>query len=175
MENIAPPLQRNIKEINENRRKLLQKGHEVFPENIKCDKSEFNWDEPKARINIFDIYYLDQAGYVSLCKTEEMSAKTVPFDYTLTAAGIDLLENPGEIDNIFPIINISDIHGNVTVGNGNIVSSSINALNAVSEMGKTINLLEIPPAQKKSLLDKLQSVTSIIGTLLNIGKTFSGS
>lgn len=172
MENIANLPKRTLKEINENRRRLLQEGYEVFPGTIDCDKTEFNWDEVEARINIFDIYYLNHAGYVNLLKTEETTEKTMPFYYSLTSAGIDLLENPGEIDSRFPIINISGIQGNVTVGNGNIVNSSINELAKIQE---EINHLKIPDTEKKPLLDKLQSVSSILGTVLEVGKTVLGS
>jgi hypothetical protein len=168
MNDIADLPKRTYEEINKNRRRLLELGFSVFPEMVACDSEEFIWDNSIGRANIHDLFYLHEKNYIRVTAVDPLAGHKIPIFYKLTATGIDLLEKPGEIDIKFPIINISGTHGNVTVGNGNIVNSAVNDLD---EIRKIILHLNIPESEKKNLLDRILSLASLLGPAFEIGKT----
>lgn len=102
MQEAAPLLRRTFNEINQNRRRLLADAYAVYPELSYCDPEQFNWDEPEARTNIFDLYYLYDSGYLDLVKSVTEGHRRPDF-YMLTPKGADLIEIPGKLDERFPV------------------------------------------------------------------------
>jgi len=98
----ASLLQRTFAEINANRRRLLFAAYKVYPEFVYCDPERFNWAEPEARANIFDIYYLHDSGYVDLVKSATEGHRRPDF-FMLAPKGADLMEIPGKLDEHFPV------------------------------------------------------------------------
>jgi hypothetical protein len=60
-------LKRKYARINKDRRELLGLAFKEFPNIVDCSLVErFSWDSPKGRTAIFDLYYLESAGYVEI-------------------------------------------------------------------------------------------------------------
>ncbi|MBN1663269.1 MAG: hypothetical protein JW943_06685 [Deltaproteobacteria bacterium] len=102
MESTAPLLIRTYDEINHNRRRLLHEAYHAYPEYIYCEPEEFNWHQSRGRTNIFDLYYLYDAGYIDLTRGLYEEHRRPDF-FMLTPAGADLMEKPGFLDEKFPV------------------------------------------------------------------------
>ncbi|MBN1614828.1 MAG: hypothetical protein JW950_10210 [Deltaproteobacteria bacterium] len=102
MDGIAELPKREYKDINRNRRRLMQLAYEVYPEFAYCDPDAFNWHEAQARTNIFDLYYLADCGLVVLTKGPSEGHRRPDF-FMLSPAGADLVEIPGRLDEKFPV------------------------------------------------------------------------
>lgn len=161
---------REYDQANKDRRHILQMGYEVFPEDVVClGDDRFSWDTPSGRIAIFDIYYLDSAGYVEVSQDcNGMGELRTPATFRITAAGINLIETPGEIDKRFPIYSISNVGGQVVIGNSNIVNSAVNAL---ENLKNGVDALAVPDDEKKGIMDHINSILShpLLRTILNAG------
>ncbi len=147
-------------------------GYDVFPEEVTClGNDEFSWYSDSGRVAIFDIYYLDSAGYVEVSQDcHGMSELRAPATYRITAAGIDLIDTPGEIDKRFPVYAISNVNGDVIIGDSNIVNNTINVL---ERLKSTVNGLPVPDNEKKGILDHINSVLShpLFQTIISTGAT----
>lgn len=102
MENTPTLLKRTYEQINLNRRRLLRIAYESYPEYVYCDPDEFGWHVPEARVNIFDLYYLGDAGLLELTRST-MEGQRRPDFFMLTTSGADLMEVPGALDARFPV------------------------------------------------------------------------
>lgn len=99
-----------------------------------------------------------------------MGELRAPATYRITAAGIDLIDTPGEIDKRFPIYAISNVNGDVIIGDSNIVNNTINVL---ERLKSTVNGLPVPDNEKKGILDHINSVLShpLFQTIISTGAT----
>ncbi len=102
MENTPALLKRTYEQINFNRRRLLKIAYESYPEYRYCDPDEFGWSTAEARVNLFDLYYLGDAGLLELTRST-MEGQRRPDFFMLTTAGADLMEIPGALDARFPV------------------------------------------------------------------------
>jgi hypothetical protein len=67
MDKFPEILKREYKRINRDRRELLELAYKEFPDMVDCSLIErFSWDSPEGRTAIFDLYYLESAGYVEI-------------------------------------------------------------------------------------------------------------
>jgi hypothetical protein len=102
MENTPALSKRTYEQINLNRRRLLKIAYEAYPEYVYCDSDEFGWLTPEARVNVFDLYYLGDAGLLDLTRST-MEGQRRPYFFMLTTVGADLMEIPGALDSKFPV------------------------------------------------------------------------
>lgn len=148
----------------------MQMGYDIFPEGVEClGNDKFSWDTAVGRVAIFDVYYLDSAGYVEVSQDcNGMGELRAPATYCITAAGIDLIETPGEIDKRFPVYAISNVNGSVIIGDANIVNSTVAALEGLK---KSLNDLPVSDDEKKGILGHINSVLShpLFQTIVSTG------
>lgn len=102
MEKTAPLPKRTYRDISRNRRRLLRLAYETYPQYVYCDPEEFTWYEPAGRVNIFDLYYLADSGYVEVTQDASGGHRRPDF-YILTPRGADLLEAPGSLAARLPL------------------------------------------------------------------------
>lgn len=96
---------REYGEICRDRRLLLDLAYRRFPDAVDCALlGGFDWEDEKGRTAIFDLYYLEAAGYVEIvAEGRSFGIPPTPYTYLLTKRGIDLMEKPGEMDRVLPL------------------------------------------------------------------------
>jgi len=98
----TPLAERNYREINQNRRRLLRLAYDSYPEYVYCPPEQYRWDDPLARANVFDLYYLHDRGCVEVMNGVADGRRRPDF-FILTPRGADLVEIPGNLDKTLPV------------------------------------------------------------------------
>jgi len=158
---IAPLKTRTYEEINSDRRKILEEAYEEFPSTLEnVEGKRFNWETPGTRTALFDLYHLHDAGFVEITAGRDRKTAPpllIPFLYRITSAGNSLIETPGRIDKEMPIIAISNVGGDVVIGDNNVIRSTIEALTSLKEAAES---LAVPYDDKRGLVDHINAVLS---------------
>jgi len=144
-------LVRAYSQINKDRRTFLEMAYQCFPDTVDCSITQlFNWESSEGRTAIFDLYYLESAGYIEIvAQGRKFGIPPTPYAYILTKAGIDILEKPGELDRLFPIIPFTHHSSTEGLNDSEILKEIINTLERLRSM---VHDMEIPDSEKNGML-----------------------
>jgi hypothetical protein len=168
--NIAPLPRRSIEEADRNRLKILEIVYSFHPGWLTSGIN-ISPESIEGRINISDINYLYEAGFLDVKEAGGLGMPfPVPAMIKLTSAGLDLLMNPQELEREFPTtVSVSNVGGNVIIGNRNSITSITHSLelvrNALSEKSN-------PTPQESSILDHVNALladptfNTVLGAIL---------
>jgi|GEM_PF-863161 len=142
---------RPYRQLNKDRRALLEVAYKSFPDIVDCSITEqFRWESPEGRTAIFDLYYLESAGYIEIvAQGRKYGIPPTPYAYILTKAGIDLIEKPRELDRLFPIVQVTGNEGTVTLDDLRMLNDIINSLERLREI---VQEMPLPENEKRGML-----------------------
>jgi hypothetical protein len=150
-------LKRQYHQINSDRRELLQIAYERFPRIVDCSiMGQFHWESPEGRTAVFDLYYLESAGYVDIvAQGRSFGVPPTPYAYTLTKAGIELVERPGEVERVLPLTPLTSRQRTLVLADSSHAKETVSALKKLRE---TIQTIPLPEGEKKDIIYHIDAI-----------------